>query len=69
METCVSLKVEIGKVYERRDGQRAVVYSFDSVHNWYNCVILGTQEFFTVYEDGRYLESKTSHNDLVAEEE
>lgn len=63
------LQVKIGKVYERRDGQRAVVFSYDSIHNWYICVILGTQEFFTVYEDGKYLESEENHNDLVKEEE
>ena len=59
--------VFIGKSYERRDGRLAIVYGYDSVHNWYNCVILGSQEFFTVYENGQYLESKESHNDLVKE--
>lgn len=59
--------VFIGKTYLRRDERLAIVYSYDHVHNWYNCVILGTQEFFTVYENGQYLESKESHNDLVKE--
>lgn len=57
--------VQIGEMYERRDGLKAIVYGYDSVHQWYNCVILNTQEFFTVYEDGRYLESQINHNDLI----
>ena len=57
--------VEIGHIYERRDGQKAVVFNYDVIHDWYDCVILGTTSFFSVHEDGLYLESKESHNDLI----
>lgn len=57
--------VEIGRMYERRDGQKAITFHYDCVSNRYNCVVLGTLSFFSVNEDGQYLENKDDHNDLV----
>lgn len=59
--------VSVGKHYLRRDGKEAVVYHLSSVYNTYECVILGTTEFFTVNEDGQYLKSCIDCNDLVKE--
>ena len=58
-------EIEIGHIYRRRDGQRAIVFYFNSIQCLYNCVLVGSMDFFTVHEDGRYLESREDHNDLV----
>lgn len=59
--------VELGRMYETRDERKVVVFGYDSVHQWYECVVLNTKEFYNVYEDGKYLQFKDSHNDLVKE--
>lgn len=59
--------VIVGNVYERRDGRKAFVYGYDAVSVRYSCVIQGSGEFFSVTEEGKYLESEDSHNDLVKE--
>lgn len=60
-------EIKIGKMYERRDGQKAFVYYFNTVTQLYSCVIVGNQDMFTVDEYGNYMSSQKSHNDLVKE--
>lgn len=57
--------VFVGNVYVRRDGRKAFVYGFHPVYNQYKCIIEESGEEFSVYEDGRYYETRQSHNDLV----
>lgn len=57
--------LEIGRMYERRDGLKAIVYGYDVVNQLYKCIVLNTGDFFTVYEDGKFRMTGEDHNDLV----
>lgn len=59
--------VAVGNTYIRRDGMKAFVYFRDRVSQQFQCVIVGTQQFYTVYEDGKYYQAQDSHNDLIKE--
>lgn len=58
-------EVEVGKTYVRRDGKKAFCFNFDIISRNYNCVVIGTVSFFSVNEDGQYLQSCIDCNDLV----
>lgn len=57
--------IKVGCVYERRDERRAYVYSYNPVHDSYDCILEGTGQVFSVNFDGAYLSSGPNHNDLV----
>lgn len=59
------LVVEIGNVYKRRDGLEVYVYAFNPINTEYNCILKNTGIMYSVYEDGTYLQSSPSQNDLV----
>ena len=61
------LNIKTGYVYLTRDDRTAMVYGYNTVHHTFSCVVVDREEFFTVHQDGRYFESRDSHNDLVEE--
>ncbi len=65
MET--EFKVEVGFVYERRDGLKAFVYKHDPILDVYCCLVVGTGDFFSVYENGKYSSlGDEDRNDLIS---
>ena len=59
--------VEVGNIYKRRDGLQAFVYFSNPISGAFDCVVIGEScLFFSVNEDGRYLNNEIeSQNDLV----
>lgn len=65
------IEVEVGNIYKRRDGLRAFVYFSNPISRVFDCVIIGGNSlFFSVNEEGRYLNDRIeSPNDLVEVEQ
>jgi hypothetical protein len=61
------IEMTLGQIYKRRDGKKAICFRYNDVSGLYSCVILGTDDFFSVHENGKYYESSTlkSQNDLI----
>lgn len=59
------IKVEVGAVYERRDGLRAFVYQKSNVTEFYRAIVIGTGESFSVHENGAEYLTEQTKNDLI----
>lgn len=60
-----NLNIKSGNVYKTADGRAVMVYRYNSVHNEFECVVVDEGDFFSVYSDGKYYETRSSNNDLV----
>ena len=63
----MSKEITIGKIYETRDGRKVACFKQDTVFCRFNCVVIGSGEFFDVNSEGFFYDSRESHNDLVKE--
>ena len=62
-----NIVISVGKKYLTRDGRTVCIFKKDTVFCRFECVVIGTGEFFGVSSNGSFYDSQKSHNDLVEE--